>query len=305
MANGKTICTACNYIYDESAPQIVRFDELPEQWKCPECGSSKELFQPCSCVSFHEKELSCVSRPEFQVWAEKTVGALVAEQPDRACIFEQAGIDYCCGGGKTLKDACASKKINMQDLITKLIATGNQSHHERNWTNATLAELVCHIIETYHEPLRGELPRVAALAEKVARVHGGNHPEMVKVLNVFRPFQTELELHMQKEEMVLFPGIVRMEAAGTPVAFGCGGGIQNPISMMLFEHESAGAALAEMRRLTNDYTPPADACNSFKVLLHSLAKLEAEMHQHVHKENNILFPRALKIAENKPVPAGA
>src|SRR5262249_49565704 len=146
--------------------------------------------------------------------------------------------------------------------------------------------------------LREELPRLSQLAEKVARVHGENHPEMTELVDVFKPFREQLELHMQKEELILFPGIAGIEAGGAPRAFGCGGGVEHPIEVMTQEHDDAGEALAKMRRLTNDYTPPADACNTFKVLLHSLANLELDMQQHVHKENNILFPRTLDLAQS-------
>jgi regulator of cell morphogenesis and NO signaling len=139
------------------------------------------------------------------------------------------------------------------------------------------------------------------LAQKVAKVHGDNHPEMVKLAGIFEHFKMQLELHMQKEEMILFPAIACMESGTPGPAFGCGG-IENPIYVMTQEHEDAGDALSEMSRLTNGYTPPEDACNSFKVLLFSLARLASEMHQHVHKENYILFPRA--IALRQPV-AGA
>jgi regulator of cell morphogenesis and NO signaling len=116
---------------------------------------------------------------------------------------------------------------------------------------------------------------------------------MVKVNEIFQTFKTQLELHMDKEEMVLFPGIVATEATGSAQIFGCGGGIEHPIEVMNKEHDDAGGALCAMRILTNDYAPPADACTTYKVLLFSLAQLESQMHQHVHKENNILFPRAL------------
>jgi regulator of cell morphogenesis and NO signaling len=322
MSNAKTICTVCNYIYDEALgeptqkiPPSLKFNDLSDQWKCPECESGKEMFQPCSCVSLPIYDQTCVAHRKDSIASgasvvevapalSKTtsVGQLVAQRPSRACVLEQLGIDYCCGGKATLEDACQKKGLNVEEVMQKLVAAdlkGNQSN-EKDWTKADLKDLVDHIVTTYHQPLRQELARVTQLATKVARVHGDNHPEMIEVLNVFNQFKAQLELHMQKEEMILFPGITAMEATGTPQIFGCGGGIDHPIEMMTQEHDDAGAALSAMRRLTNDYTPPDDACGTFKVLLYSLAQIESEMHQHVHKENNILFPRALGLRQMAP-----
>lgn len=311
MSTQKTICTVCNYIYDEAlgdssqqVPPAIKFEHLPEQWNCPECNSGKDMFQPCSCVSLSVYEQTCVAHhADLRSKAEtnainktSSVGQLVAQRPMLACVLEQYGIDYCCGGKISLEEACRKKGLNVAELMEKLIAADSKPQStERDWTIASLKDLINHIINTYHQPLRQELTRVAPLAEKVARVHGDNHPEMVELLHIFNRFKAQLELHMQKEEMVLFPGIASIEASGTPQIFGCGGGIEHPIEVMSQEHDDAGEAMCTMRRLANDYIPPEDACNSFKVLLSSLAQIESEMHQHVHKENNILFPRALAL----------
>jgi regulator of cell morphogenesis and NO signaling len=309
MSKAKTICTVCNYIYDEvlgepiQAPP-VKFEELSDEWKCPECGSAKDMFQPCSCVSFQQ---TCVVHTDPSndladnaagaLSKTTSVGQLVAERPLRACVLEQYGIDYCCGGKATLEDACFKNGLKVEEILEKLIAADRKDVQSSapDWTTASLKDLIDHIVTTYHQPLRQELSRIAQLAEKVARVHGDNHPEMIEVLSIFNRFKAQLELHMQKEEMVLFPGIASMEATGTPQIFGCGGGIEHPIEVMNQEHDDAGQALCAMRRLTHDYTPPDDACSTFKVLLFSLGQIESEMHQHVHKENNILFPRALEL----------
>ncbi len=226
-----------------------------------------------------------------------SVGQLVAESPLRACVLEQYGIDYCCGGKITLEEACNKKGLPVEEVMEKLLVADRKVEQLNNpdWTRASLKDLIGHIVTTYHQPLQQELPRVAQLANKVAQAHKDNHPEMVEVLDVFNNFKAQLELHMQKEETILFPGIAGMETHSGPQVFGCGGGIEHPISVMTQEHDEAGVALCTMRRLTHNYTPPDDACNTFKVLLHSLAQIESEMHQHVHKENNILFPRALAL----------
>lgn len=310
MKNGKTICTVCNYIFDEKVgeprqdiPASLKFDDLADEWRCPECNSAKDMFQPCSCVSYSLYEQTCVVHREEQAVSSNgavsratPVGQLVADRPARACILEAHGIDYCCGGKTTLEDACQKKGIRVEDVLEKLLAVDRKEEPNAiDWTTAKLADLVDHIVTDYHQPLRQELARVTPLVEKVARVHGDNHPEMITVKDVFNRFKAQLELHMQKEEMVLFPGIVSMETTGSPQIFGCGGGIEHPIDVMSQEHDEAGEALRTMRHLTNDYTPPEDACNTFKVLLFSLIQIESEMHQHVHKENSILFPRALAL----------
>lgn len=318
MKTEKTICTVCNYIYDDALgeprqniPPSLKFDDLSDEWSCPECNSAKEMFQPCSCVSLPIYELTCAAhrqesaqlhdQSEQASTARKTtpVGQLVAERPARACVLESFGIDYCCGGKTTLEEACRNKGVGVEEVLEKLLAADQKDEPcSQDWMKTKLKDLVEHIIASYHEPLRQELSRVAQLTEKVARVHGGNHPEMVKVRDVFDRFKTQLELHMQKEELVLFPGIVSLETTGSPQQFGCGGGIEHPIEAMGHEHDEAGEALCTMRQLTHDYTPPEDACSSFKVLLFSLAQIESEMHQHVHKENNILFPRALELSKS-------
>lgn len=323
MSNAKTICTVCDYIYDEGLgeprqeiPRAVKFNDLPAQWSCPECGSTKEMFQPCSCVSLNVYEQTCLAHADdsiagsaLAVNAEPdlnksvSVGELVAQRQSRACVLEQYGIDYCCGGKATLEEVCLKKGLNVEEVLEKLHESDlkTNQHNERDWTRATLKDLVEHIVSAYHKPLRQELSRIAGLAEKVARVHGGNHPEMIEVLNIFNRFKLQLELHMQKEEMVLFPGIAAMEASGTPQIFGCGGGIEHPIEMMTLEHDEAGEAMSAMRSLTHDYTPPEDACGTFRVLLYALAQIELEMHQHVHKENHILFPRALELRQPESI----
>jgi len=225
------------------------------------------------------------------------VGQLVAEHPLRACVLEQYGIDYCCGGKVTLEEACQKKGLEVNEVLDKLFAADQKQSkvNDLDWTKQSLKELIDHIVTTYHVPLRQELSRLAQLVEKVAQVHTARHPELTEVVNVFNHFREQLELHMQKEEIILFPAIAKMETTGEPSMFGCGGSIEHPIDVMIREHEDAGQALCSMRQLTHDYVPPDDACNTYKALLCSLAQLESEMHQHVHKENNILFPRVLTL----------
>lgn len=231
MSIAKTISTECNFIYDEDSGE-----------RGQDGGNQ-------------ENELS----------RRLTVGELVTQQPMRARVLEKYGIDYCCGGKVSLEDACRTKGLNVEEILASLIASDRErvQSDSPDWNTASLKSLIDHIISTYHQPLRQELSRVAQFAEKVSRVHGENHPEMIQVLNVFNRFKAQLELHIQKEEMVLFPAIASMEATGSPQFFGCGGGIEHPIEVMNQEHDDAGEALSTLRNLTHDYTPPEDACSTF------------------------------------------
>jgi regulator of cell morphogenesis and NO signaling len=226
---------------------------------------------------------------------ETTVGQLVTEKPARARVFEKFGIDYCCGGKKPLAQACGEKGLDPQTVLNELsVADQQKNGSEKDWSSATLTELADAIEATHHAYLKQELPRLDFITEKVARAHGANHPEMLRVREIFIDFKAELDSHMFKEEQILFPLCRRMEAATEAFASHCGS-IANPIRVMLAEHEDAGNALEQFRKLTHDYTPPLDACNTFRALLDSLRQIEADMHQHVHKENNILFPRAIEL----------
>ncbi len=229
-------------------------------------------------------------------WAKMPVGQIVATCAMTAAVFERYGIDYCCGGRITLADACRAKNVDLNVMEEELLRQFELELPGKNvdWQSRPLAELTAYIIERYHVPLREQLAQIEILTAKVARVHGANYPQMVKVFEIFSIFKTQLEMHMQKEEVVLFPSIGAMEA-GRSQTFGCGGGIERPIEVMLQEHDDAGLAMAQFSSLTNRYQAPEDACGSFRVLLDLLRRLETEMHEHVHLENNILFPRALKL----------
>ncbi|HZN68222.1 MAG TPA: iron-sulfur cluster repair di-iron protein [Tepidisphaeraceae bacterium] len=224
--------------------------------------------------------------------APGTVGQLVVERPSRARVFERFGIDYCCGGRKPLEQACRDRHVDPQLVLEELRKHDARRGPERDWAALGLTRLADHIEQTHHDYLRQELPRLDFLTRKVAAVHGEHHPELVRLRDVFLAFKAELLNHMQKEELVLFPLCRRLENGEAPAGLG-EAWLQRPLDVLTHEHDDAGAALAEMRRLTNDFEPPADACNTYRALFDSLKELEADMHQHVHLENNVLFPAAL------------
>jgi regulator of cell morphogenesis and NO signaling len=218
----------------------------------------------------------------------QTVGRLVAERPDRARVFEEFDIDYCCGGRRSLGEACARRGVDPGVVLRRLAAVdAGRPGEETNWEAAPVADLCDHIVATHHEFLRRELPRVGRLLAKVAGVHGERHPEMVGVLAVYEPFARDLAEHMAKEERVLFPLVKRLATGEvTPSRT-----LLGPVRVMEAEHDQAGEALAELRRLTEGFRPPADACNTYRAALAGLHDLEQDLHRHVHLENNVLFPQ--------------
>ena len=229
-----------------------------------------------------------------QIDINTPVGQLVAQSPGRAIVFERHGIDYCCGGNRPLGEACAARGVAADAVSEELAAQDAQRPADAtDWRKAPLGELADHIVATHHAYLNEALPRLSDLASKTARAHGENHPEMIEVQHTVEELKAELEMHAAKEEMILFPLCKRLDQTGALPEFHCGS-VANPIRVMEMEHDSAGGALARIRELTNNLTAPDDACNTYRALLHGLAELELDLHTHIHKENNILFPRAIE-----------
>lgn len=214
-----------------------------------------------------------------------TVGSIATEHPLSTRVFARHGIDFCCGGGRPLADACAAKGLEVDVLIAELEQElAGAPETGVRWDTAPLPDVIQHILTTYHEPLKQEMPRIEAMARKVHLVHGDKDPARLEgILTTFLALQADLDEHMQKEEQILFPMIV---SGGGAMAGG-------PISVMEQEHETAGALLRRLRQLTNDFVPPAIACNTWRALWAGLADLERALHEHIHLENNVLHPRAL------------
>ena len=230
-----------------------------------------------------------------------TIGELAVMFPGATRVFEQVGIDYCCGGTRTLADACQRSGRPINDVVNLIEAEEraiNPGDKVRDWQAESLTSLAAYIVDTHHFFTKTELTRLEKLLDKVCSKHGQNHPELLELRGVFQHLQQDLIPHMLKEEQVLFPYVARLEEAlseqrAAPVPFFVT--VQNPVRMMRMEHDTAGDLLGEIRRITNDYAAPADACASFQTLYRALQELEADLHQHIHLENNILFPRAIEM----------
>jgi len=235
----------------------------------------------------------------MSITTAKTVREVALENPAATRIFEKLGIDYCCGGNRSLEDACRASHLNVEEVLDSL-EMGEQSarasQKDHDWQTEPLVDLITHVNSTHHKYTRGEIARLGPLFEKVCAVHGKNHPELLQIRALFQGLARELTTHMMKEEMVLFPYVVRMEEAvveGEPVLPPVFGSVQNPVSMMEHEHDSAGQALRAMRSASAGYSAPEGACVSYQTLYKALSEFEADLHRHIHLENNLLFPRAI------------
>jgi len=228
--------------------------------------------------------------------ADRTVGEIVAEAPGLSRVFQRYHLDFCRQGGKTLREACGDKGLDLAEIVNALAAEREaQPPGGDNPADLAPAELVDHIVETHHGFLRRELPRLHGMAQRVATVHGGHTPSLIEVSRVFEGLFIELDSHMLKEEQVLFPAIKALAGEeGAAPTFA--GPLDGPISMMRHEHDDAGAALARLKELTAGYRPPEDACNTYRALFAGLADLEEDLHRHIHLENSVLFPAAEALA---------
>jgi regulator of cell morphogenesis and NO signaling len=229
----------------------------------------------------------------------QTVREIALEQPTSIRVFEQFGIDYCCGGRKPLAEACVARNLEIDSVIAALEAAAeNPATEVENWAEKSLESLSSHIVTTHHAYVNRELPRLAQLAEKVVNRHGSTRPELPAIATTLTQLEEELIQHQAKEEVILFPYIARLEkfvSNGTPKPRNCFGTVANPIAMMVLEHDAAGALMADIRRLSGNFTTPPDACPTFHAFYDGLREFKQDLHQHIHLENNILFPRAIAL----------
>jgi regulator of cell morphogenesis and NO signaling len=235
----------------------------------------------------------------MDISSETRVADVATEYPGTIRVFQRYGIDFCCGGKRALSEACDEAKVDLGQLKQDLdLAVAGPRDEGPAWHSWSMAQGIARIVDRYHRPLDEELPRLAGMMEKVLRVHGERHPELSEVSAIFSTIGTELRPHMRKEEEMLFPYLVRIEAAalaGAALREAQVGSLAGPVAAMEAEHEEVGRGLAALRQRTDGYRPPADACNTFRGLYHGFEELERDTHEHVHVENNILFPRAAKL----------
>ncbi len=239
----------------------------------------------------------------------QTVREIALQQPTSIRVFERFGIDYCCGGHKPLDETCSAANLDVDAVLAALGSAALQSAalqsaasltapDAQDWSHATLQELSGHIVATHHAYIHRELPRLAVLAEKVVRRHGDTHSELPQIQSTLAQLDDELTHHLAKEEVVLFPYIVGLEQSiveGGAKPHGCFGSVANPIAMMTAEHDAATDLMAQIRSLSRQFTPPEGACPTYHAFYHGLQEFAQDLQQHIHLENNILFPSAIHL----------
>jgi len=229
----------------------------------------------------------------------QTVREIALEQPTSIRVFEKYGIDYCCGGRKPLSEACTAGNIEIDAVLAALeLAAQSPAPVSTDWAQESLDVLSAHIIDAHHAYVKRELPRLAVLAQKVVNRHGATKAELPVIQSKLAELDEELTQHLAKEESILFPYVVLLERAsanGSPKPRGCFDSVASPIAMMTQEHDAAGALLADIRRLSNNFATPPDACPTYHAFYDGLKDFEKDLHQHIHLENNILFPRAIEL----------
>ena len=230
------------------------------------------------------------------------VGDVVASDFRTAAVFQQFGIDFCCGGRRSIADACRGAGVEQEAILHALEALRPEEAAKDDIASWPLDRLIAHILETHHVYMRESIPVISRYLEKLVSVHGARHPELNRIENAFGQMGRDLGPHLMKEEHVLFPYIAELLAwaearEGGPRSSPFGS-VGNPIRMMEREHEEVGTEMRLIRELTSDFTPPDDGCATYRVCFSELLRFEQDLHRHVHLENNVLFPRALALEES-------
>lgn len=226
------------------------------------------------------------------------IGDIVGQDFRTAAIFKQNGIDFCCKGGRTIEEACESKKLNAEAIYKAIEALPSKQGGSIDFNIFPLDLLADYIEKTHHRYADEKIPILQAFLEKLARVHGARHPELFKIRDLFTESAQDLAMHFKKEELILFPFIrnmVKAQLTGSELPNPTFGTVENPIAMMKDDHTVEGERFAEIAELTSGYNPPADACNTYKVTFAMLQEFEDDLHTHIHLENNILFPKAIEL----------
>jgi regulator of cell morphogenesis and NO signaling len=230
---------------------------------------------------------------------ETTIGEIVADDFRSAAVFNEFGIDFCCGGRRTIGEVCQSGRLDAEVVLSAIERACCQPESAPRFSEWEPEALMGFIVGNHHAYVRRILPSITAHIQKLAAVHGDHHPELDEVAHLVQVVAAEMTSHMAKEERILFPYIGLLAEArrqGRPVPAAPFGSVDNPIRMMEAEHEAAGAAVARIRALTGGYRTPEDACATYRVTLQELDAFERDLHAHVHLENNLLFPKARALA---------
>ncbi len=238
----------------------------------------------------------------METLTHNTIGAIVRHNYKAAGVFKNYGIDFCCGGNKTIAEVCREKNINAEAVERELeTVLATQPADAENFDLYSLTALAEHIEQTHHKYIEAQAPLLQQYLEKIAKVHGKNHPVLEVLKNEFSVASGQLAQHMKKEELILFPFVKKMEQmkyGDRPVEQPPFGTVQNPVTMMMLEHDTEGERFRKMTSLTHNYSPPEDACNTYRVSFALLKEFEDNLHQHIHLENNILFPKAIALEKD-------
>lgn len=230
----------------------------------------------------------------MKIQASQKVSKIVAENYKTAQVFTAHGIDFCCNGGIPLQDACEKRQVDVNQILRELNGINN-APGEVKFKDMPMDELANYIVEKHHSYVREAIPALLVYLEKICQVHGAKHPELFEITEMFKKSAADLAVHMQKEEQILFPFIRKLASSddSSDLSEPHFGDIENPIAMMKADHEQEGARFREISVLSDGYTPPKDACQTYQVAFKLLSDFESDLHKHVHLENNILFPKAV------------
>ncbi len=230
----------------------------------------------------------------MKILASQKVSKIVAENYKTAQVFTAHGIDFCCNGGIPLQDACEKRQVDVNQILQELQGMDKETG-EVKFKDMPMVELADYIVDTHHSYVREAIPALLVYLEKICQVHGENHPELFEITEKFKQSAADLAVHMEKEERILFPFIRKLSATddSSPLPEPHFGDIENPIAMMKADHEQEGERFREISALSNGYTPPKDACQTYQVAFRLLNDFESDLHKHIHLENNILFPKAI------------
>ena len=232
--------------------------------------------------------------------ATATLRSIALAYPATIRIFENYQLDYCCGGNRPLAEACGQKNLSTETVLAALQQAAADESAVKDLSKSSLTGIIAEIVHTHHNYIRAELPRLQAMAEKVGTKHGPTHHEVLTLGRMLADLAEDLLQHLAKEEVILFPYIEKLERSqtdGSALPHACFASVSSPIQAMINEHEGAGALMEKMREITGNYTAPADACPTFIGLYAGLDAFERDLHIHVHRENNLLFPRAVALEQ--------